>query len=104
MEPRTVRLPALSVAEQTPDLSRIASELLLIAADLGHLPEFLKLWQGVCQRDCLAIRLSQKVFVAVKEPTPNSPPAVAAVGASGGICAHLKNPCQRHDTGLRDDP
>ena len=77
--------PVSSVAEHVPHLLHSTGEVLQVTADSGHLPEFLNLREGVGQRDCLAVRLSQKVLVAVKEPTPNPRPAAAAAETFGGI-------------------
>ena len=95
--------PPSSVSEHVPHLLRSATESLQGAADLGHLPKLLNLREGVSQRDCLAVRLSQKILVTAEEPTPDSRPATTAADAVGSIYADLKNPSQRYDTGLRDD-
>ena len=80
-----------------------SSEMVQIAADSGHLPELLELREGIGQRRGLGVRLSEKVLVAVKEPTPDPGPAAAAADALGGIHADLEGLGERHNTGLRDD-
>lgn len=64
--PQSWGRPASSVAEDVSHLSGGTGESVQVSADLGHLPKLLKLRHGVSQRDGLAIRLSQKVLVAVK--------------------------------------
>src|SRR6266516_7265812 len=78
-----------SVAQRVPDVLCSTGELLQVAAESGHFPELLNLREGVGQSDCLAVRLSQEVFVAVKEPTPNSRPVGLDYSIWPGQCCGL---------------